>query len=251
MHTFGSFFHCRDESGDNAEQEARHVRELCKSHHLALAPDGKCILCRRPALTVFAVRPETEDALSRVVTGVLGACLLAAFVGLVYAWRLDPTFASGSQANAPRWTELPVERAASRAAPGPARATEPVAAAPGPRAPASHRGPLPPLAPEVTRGSIRIVMYSAPWCYVCDRARDFLHADVVELVERDVERDPSAARALAARNPMQTLPTFEVSGETLVGFSPYALEQAVRTALMPVQDPPAVMTALREPEAAR
>ena len=228
------------------------MRELCKSHHLALAPDGKCILCRRPALTVFAVRPETEDALSRIVTGVLGTCLAAAFVGLVYAWRLDPTFASGGQSDAPRWTELPVERAQSQAATPPAsRTPKAVAAASSSRAAASYRAPLPPLAPEMTRGSVRIVMYSAPWCYVCDRARDFLHADVVELVERDIERDPSAARSLATLNPMQTLPTFEVSGETLVGFSPYALEQAVRSALTPVQDPPAVLTALREPEGAQ
>jgi len=228
------------------------VRELCKSHNLALAPDGKCILCRRPVMTVFAVRPETEDALSRIVTALLGACLLAAFGGLLYAWRLDPAFASGETAGASRWTELPVERARVESTPPPtASAARPIAGAQVRKpATASYRGPLPPLAPEVTSGRVRIVMYSAPWCYVCDRARDFLHADVVELIDRDIERDPNAARALATLNPMQTLPTFEVSGETLVGFSPYALEQSVRAALAPTPHSSAVLTAMTDMEAA-
>lgn len=214
------------------------MRELCKSHNLALADDGKCIVCRRPASPRFAVRPETEDALSRVVTAVLGACLLVAFGALVYLWRLDPLFATGGTVTAVTWTERPVEEDAARAARS-ARASRSTPREPSPSQAAntprsSHRSPLPPLAPEAAgKGSVRIVMYSAPWCYVCDRARDFLGADVVELIERDVESDPAAARALAARNPMQTLPTFELGGETIVGFSPYDLEQAVRAALAP------------------
>lgn len=219
------------------------VRELCKSHNLALGPDGKCILCRRPALPMFTVRQETEDALGRVVTALLGACLLAACAGLVYAWRVDPGFASGIDVAEPHWTMRPAEPT-SHGAPTPAsRASKAIVAEPPSRPAATHRGPLPPLVPETTTGNVRIVMYSAPWCYVCDRARDFLRADVVELVERDIERDPEALRALAARNPMQTLPTFEVSGETLVGFSPYALEQAVRAALAPAPDAPGMLTA--------
>jgi glutaredoxin len=100
---------------------------------------------------------------------------------------------------------------------------------------------------DALAGSVRIVMYRAPWCYVCDRARDFLGADVVELVELDVESDPQARRAWAARNPMQTLPTFEIRGEVMVGFSPYDLEHAVRVALAPAQGAPSLLAAADEP----
>ena len=221
------------------------MRELCKSHNLALAPDGKCILCRRPALPRFTVRQETEDLLSRIVTGVLGACLLAAFSGLVYAWRLDPGLTGGSGADGTtRWTELPVAQASDR----PVRATsaaKPSSAPDAGNAPrATSSGPLPLLEHAQTgQGKVKIVMYAAPWCYVCDRARDFLGADVVELVELDVESDPAVARAFAIKNPMQTLPTFVVRGETLVGFSPYDLEQAVRAALAPAPPAPGMLAA--------
>jgi glutaredoxin len=214
------------------------LRELCQSHNLALAPDGKCILCRRPALTKFAVRPETEDALSRIAVG-----------ALVYAWRLDPAFAQGGTVDAARWTERPVESSATPNAKLQA-ARQAKSAAPTLRATSqrSHRSPLPPMAHADARsGSVRIVMYRAPWCYVCDRARDFLGVDVVELIELDVESDPQAQRAWAARNPMQTLPTFEVRGEIIVGFSPYDLEHAVRDALAPAPSATSLLAAADEP----
>ena len=214
--------------------------ELCKSHDLALAPDGKCILCRRPAMPRFAVRQETEDLLSRIVTGALLVCLVSAVGALGYVWRLDPAYLTGSPAVGTGWIERAVEDAPAAiedapAAVAPARA---IAAQPSPPTPAASAapdargGPPPQLASAATRTrAVRIVMFSAPWCYVCDRARDFLGTDVVALVERDVEREPAAARELAAKNPLQTLPTFVVRGRTLVGFSPYDLEQAVREGL--------------------
>jgi hypothetical protein len=52
--------------------------------------------------------------------------------------------------------------------------------------------------------------------------------------------------ALASKNPMQTLPTFVIQGETLVGFSPYALEHAVRAALSPSEPETGLLAAKRD-----
>jgi glutaredoxin len=228
------------------------LRELCQSHNLALAPDGKCILCRRPALARFVVRPETEDALSSIVTAVLGVCLVTALGALVYAWRLDPQFAQGGAADGSRWTEIAVESSPSEPSKAEAQAprrTNEATTTTTARAPArSTHGPLPPIARDDARAdSVRIVMYRAPWCYVCDRARDFLGADVVDLVELDVESSPAALRALTARNPMQTLPTFVIRGAVIVGFSPYDLEQAVREALAPAPSASGLLAAAADP----
>jgi glutaredoxin len=70
-------------------------------------------------------------------------------------------------------------------------------------------------------------MYAAPWCFICDRARDFLLAREVDLVERDVERDPAAAAELAELNPSTSLPVFVIAEETHVGFHPWDLEDAI------------------------
>jgi glutaredoxin len=73
-------------------------------------------------------------------------------------------------------------------------------------------------------------MYATPWCFICDRARDFLLARNVVLTEYDVDRDKEAARRLTKANPSASLPTFEVGGRTYVGFNPWDLEDAVRDA---------------------
>jgi glutaredoxin len=195
------------------------------------------------------VRPETEDFLSRIVTSVLGACLLAALAGAAYVWRLQRSLElDGGAVAMSRWTEVP---SADTRPSGTAVSAAPSTPLPAPSAShgeavTTHTGPLPPLTPASGAGTVRIVMYSAPWCYVCDRARDFLVADVVELVELDVESSPAAGRALASKNPMQTLPTFVIQGETLVGFSPYALEHAVRAALSPSEPETGLLAAKRD-----
>jgi glutaredoxin len=203
------------------------VRDLCKVHNLVLSPDGTCVVCRRPATIPFGVSAETEELLSRVVTAALGVCLVLAVGALIYVSQLDEGYTG------PVTRVVPAEPMPASSAPKASR-TPPRATA-VPRSPATATTTPNRLVPshEANRPTrqVRVVMYSAPWCYVCDRARDFLSADAVELVERDVERDPAAARALAQRNPLQTLPTFEVLGETQVGFSPARLEAAVRSGL--------------------
>ncbi len=206
------------------------MRELCKSHNLVLGPDGKCVLCKRPATPLFSVRQETETLISKIFTGLLGVCLVIAASALVYAYTLDPGYTG------PRWrggaarghiastTQLKsTAQTASQTAPrAPDAAEKPAARQPDPN-PLSASQRLAALGPKVD-----VTMYSAPWCSICARARDFLNARNVSLTEYDIDRDSAASQRLGKLNPARSVPTFELAGKTYVGFNPWDLEDALR-----------------------
>lgn len=69
----------------------------------------------------------------------------------------------------------------------------------------------------------RVVMYVTSTCPVCRRARSWLSRNHVSFVERDIGRDPVAARALeqaAARAGVRAngVPVFDVNGTVIAGF---------------------------------
>jgi glutaredoxin len=240
--------------------------ELCKTHNLVLATDGKCVLCRRPKLPIFAVREETEDMISRVFTWLLGACLLAAFAALLYVTQLDAGYEGAKYVAAPgqgRADGSAPNLGAPRTAAGVANAKEQAASAEAAQSPAQPeakstagktataaknpsptRPPAAIAAPETqarpvqhevsgaARASVNVTMYAAPWCYICDRARDFMGARDVGFKEIDIERDPAGARRLAKLNQTMTVPTFEIEGRAYVGFNPWDLEDAIRDAAL-------------------
>jgi glutaredoxin len=78
-----------------------------------------------------------------------------------------------------------------------------------------------------------VTMYSAAWCGVCKKARAFLSGEGIPFVEKDIEKDPSAAeelRAKAAAAGVATggVPMFDVGGQVLGGFDPQSLLTAIR-----------------------
>jgi glutaredoxin len=247
-----------------AVRRPERMRELCKNHNLVLATDGKCVLCRRPNLPIFAVREETEDMISRVFTWLLGACLLGAFAALVYTTRLEAGYEGGKYVSAPGLgradgtaPNLSEPQAAAKPA-APLAARSQVAAAtnaaqakpaatkvattanePAPTdPPAAIAAPAAQTRPEqhevsaAARASVNVTMYAAPWCFICDRARDFMSARDVTFKEVDIERDQAGARKLAKLNQTMTVPTFEIEGRAYVGFNPWDLEDAIHDAAM-------------------
>jgi glutaredoxin len=77
------------------------------------------------------------------------------------------------------------------------------------------------------RREVKVVMYSAPWCSICDRARTFLTARQVQLEEHDIERSASAEKQLVQINAAGSVPTFIVEQKAIVGFHPWGLEDAI------------------------
>ncbi len=236
---------------------AMSTADLCPKHNLAIAPDGRCVLCRRPK--GMTLHREDESWLSRILTWTLLGCLVATFSGLVYIAR-TPTGHQGarfvrndnpmgpSRARAQTQESIPPSErspvappaAAIAAAPAPADVVLPAQltiAAEDEVAPTPLRRP--PAAPQIPAGELQearkkveVVMFGAPWCYICDRSRDFLSARDVELVEYDIELHPEALDALTDTNPAGNIPTFQIQNETIVGFHPWMLEDAINAAAL-------------------
>jgi glutaredoxin 3 len=77
------------------------------------------------------------------------------------------------------------------------------------------------------RRSVAVTMYAASWCPSCRRARRYLLEKGISFVERDVANDGSAQQRLRQLNPRGGIPTFEIDGQILIGFSPAGLQSAI------------------------
>lgn len=54
-----------------------------------------------------------------------------------------------------------------------------------------------------------------------------MDAEGIAYTDHDVEEDERAERRLLALNPRGSVPTFDIDGETRIGFSPRNLESAI------------------------
>jgi glutaredoxin len=105
------------------------------------------------------------------------------------------------------------------------------------RAPPAGEPPAPPggsagqSAPS-PQGPLTVIVYGAAWCEACHQAVAHLKRRRIPVVEKDIEKDPSAEaemRAKLARAGIRTgsIPILDVRGKILVGYEPHALDQAI------------------------
>lgn len=83
-----------------------------------------------------------------------------------------------------------------------------------------------PAAPE---GSAVVTLYGTSWCGACAAARRYLASRKIPFTDKDIERDPAAARELAEKAarlgvPADRVPVLDVRGRLLVGFDRARLE---------------------------
>lgn len=71
-----------------------------------------------------------------------------------------------------------------------------------------------------------VVMLSASWCGYCRRARAWLTEAAIEYCEYDVETNP-VGRAQFAALRHKVVPVLKIRGDTLVGFNPTEISQAL------------------------
>jgi glutaredoxin len=74
-----------------------------------------------------------------------------------------------------------------------------------------------------------VTIYGASWCGACKEAKAYLRARRIPFAERDIERDPAAARELRAKASRlgigaDRIPVLDVRGRLLVGFDRARLE---------------------------
>lgn len=223
----------------------------CARHELAAGPDGQCALCRSESLAP----PRAYS--TWVLGGILVAILLVS-AGTV-AYRTVTSLAEAKIAREPAppravTHEQPVGTVASVATPlVDARADDatPVTAESTPFAdarpePAVGVEPAAPMATELpapkpspTQAELRaalgatpIVMYSASWCGVCRKAKQFLSENGLRYREIDADTTPGAWEKIERLIGRRGVPVIIVDGElTPAGLSPPGIMRAVSHSL--------------------
>lgn len=107
------------------------------------------------------------------------------------------------------------------------------ASPPPPSAVAPGADPPPPP-PVPSRAPV--VIYGAEWCGACHEAERYLKSRGVPYVEKDVEKDPGAAREMQdklAKVGLRagSIPVIDVHGKVMVGFNAHEIDAALGTAL--------------------
>lgn len=77
---------------------------------------------------------------------------------------------------------------------------------------------------------VAITVYLTSWCPACKAARRWLHENHIAYREVDVDHSAAADLELRAINPKRTIPTFNIEGTVLVGFSPRDIRAAIAQA---------------------
>jgi glutaredoxin len=80
------------------------------------------------------------------------------------------------------------------------------------------------------RSRVKITMYSTTWCPACKAARKYMDAQGIAYTDHDVERNPAAQRTKNFLNPKGSVPTIDVGGVVMVGFSARRLERLIDAA---------------------
>jgi arsenate reductase-like glutaredoxin family protein len=106
-------------------------------------------------------------------------------------------------------------------------AAQPLAPAPIP-APASP--PTTPAGGTTAPGTTPVVtIYGTSWCGACRSAREYMTAHKIPFADKDIEKDPAAARELADKAakmgiPTDRIPVIDVRGRLLLGFDRERIE---------------------------
>jgi glutaredoxin len=85
-------------------------------------------------------------------------------------------------------------------------------------------------------GRAVVIIYGAEWCGACHDAARYLRSKGIDYVEKDIEKDPVAAREMKqklAQNGLRagSIPVIDVRGKVFVGFNPHEVDDALGTAL--------------------
>lgn len=78
--------------------------------------------------------------------------------------------------------------------------------------------------------ALHVVIYTTSWCGYCRQAKAWMSANGVPYDERDIETSSEDARAMRRLNPRGSVPTFDIGGNTMVGFSEAAFIASVQRA---------------------
>ena len=91
---------------------------------------------------------------------------------------------------------------------------------------------------EPTKPSTRpvVIIYGAEWCSACHDAARYLRRKGVAYIEKDIEKEPEAAREMQEKLASRglrggSIPVIDVRGKVMVGFDPEQIDAALGQAL--------------------
>jgi glutaredoxin len=233
----------------------------CNLHQLALSPRGECILCRRePRVqtpqTPFE-KPHASGALPWVKIGVV-LLMLGFAIGTVLAVREllgpppvseqrlvvvpdrvlierrdDPSFREQArQLVVSQSPSAPREDRAGSASP--AQLDEP-SSVDEPRSESIDKPRKKSVKPDaeelrVLRRQVNVTVYTTKWCGVCRMAKGYLQNEGISYEEFDIDEDSSAQERMRRLNPENSVPTFDIEGTVLRGWSARGLQDAITRA---------------------
>jgi glutaredoxin len=110
------------------------------------------------------------------------------------------------------------------------------AAPPSPSAPAPQAGAAASETPQKPAAMGSVIIYGAEWCGACHEAAKYLKHKGIPFIEKDVEKDPGAAREMQdklAKNGLHagSIPVIDVRGKVMVGFNASEIDGALGAAL--------------------
>ncbi len=77
-----------------------------------------------------------------------------------------------------------------------------------------------------------VVIYGAEWCSACHQAAKYLRSKGIPYVDKDIEKDPDAAREMQqklAKSGLHegSIPVIDVRGKVMIGFNPAEIDAAL------------------------
>lgn len=167
-------------------------------------------------------KPETVPTASRGIVRVIDPAAGASPADdRIYVTNLNELIDKGKTTARPMSREA-FETAALAALPS--GQSSPLAAHPAEPAAAPPPGPSGSAAQNTPPGTKPVVtIYGTSWCGACRAAREYMTAHKIPFADKDIERDPEAARELAEKAakmgiPTDRVPILDVRGRLLLGF---------------------------------
>ncbi len=75
---------------------------------------------------------------------------------------------------------------------------------------------------------MKIIIYGTETCPWCHKAREFLKANKIKFVDKDVGSDQKAAKEMIEKSGQQSVPVIDVDGEIIVGFDGRKLKELLK-----------------------
>ena len=76
--------------------------------------------------------------------------------------------------------------------------------------------------------SHKVEVYSAVWCPWCTKTKDFLKANKVAFIEKDVDADPKYGQELADKTGQRGIPVTVIDGKSvIIGYDTAGLKKAL------------------------